>query len=48
MTAIGLDKLSAGRFILGLGATGPQVVEGSVDHKTAVPLLPKDLARACR
>jgi F420-dependent oxidoreductase-like protein len=28
MTAVGLDKLSDGRFILGLGASGPQVVEG--------------------
>ncbi len=28
MTAVGLDKLSGGRFILGLGASGPQVVEG--------------------
>jgi F420-dependent oxidoreductase-like protein len=28
MTAVGLDRLSAGRFILGLGASGPQVIEG--------------------
>jgi F420-dependent oxidoreductase-like protein len=28
MTAVGLDKLSRGRFILGLGASGPQVIEG--------------------
>lgn len=28
MTAIGLDALSAGRFILGLGSSGPQVAEG--------------------
>jgi F420-dependent oxidoreductase-like protein len=28
MTAVGLDKLSQGRFILGLGASGPQVIEG--------------------
>jgi F420-dependent oxidoreductase-like protein len=27
-TAAGLDALSGGRFILGLGASGPQVVEG--------------------
>jgi len=27
-TAAGLDTLSGGRFILGLGASGPQVVEG--------------------
>ncbi len=28
MTAVGMDKVSNGRFILGLGASGPQVVEG--------------------
>lgn len=28
MTAVGLDKLSKGRAILGLGASGPQVIEG--------------------
>ncbi len=28
MTAIGLDALSQGRFLLGLGSSGPQVVEG--------------------
>jgi F420-dependent oxidoreductase-like protein len=28
MTAAGLDELSDGRFVLGLGASGPQVVEG--------------------
>ncbi len=28
MTAMGLDQLSGGRFILGIGASGPQVVEG--------------------
>ncbi len=28
MAAITLDHLSNGRFILGLGASGPQVVEG--------------------
>jgi len=28
MTAVGLDRLSDGRFILGLGASGPQVIEG--------------------
>ncbi len=27
-TAAGLDALSEGRFILGLGASGPQVIEG--------------------
>jgi F420-dependent oxidoreductase-like protein len=28
MTAVGMDKISNGRFILGLGASGPQVIEG--------------------
>lgn len=28
MTAAGLDAVSGGRFVLGLGASGPQVVEG--------------------
>jgi F420-dependent oxidoreductase-like protein len=28
MTAVGLDKLSGGRFNLGIGASGPQVIEG--------------------
>ena len=28
MTAIGLDALSQGRFIMGLGSSGPQVAEG--------------------
>src|SRR4051794_5249782 len=28
MTAAGLDHLTGGRFVLGLGASGPQVVEG--------------------
>lgn len=28
MTAAGLDLVSSGRFVLGLGASGPQVVEG--------------------
>jgi F420-dependent oxidoreductase-like protein len=28
MTAVGLDAVSGGRFLLGLGASGPQVVEG--------------------
>ena len=28
MTAVGLDRLSNGRFVLGIGASGPQVIEG--------------------
>lgn len=39
MTAVGLDQLSAGRFVLGLGASGPQVIEGfhgvAYDHPLA-------------
>jgi alkanesulfonate monooxygenase SsuD/methylene tetrahydromethanopterin reductase-like flavin-dependent oxidoreductase (luciferase family) len=27
-TAAGLDAVSGGRFVLGLGASGPQVIEG--------------------
>jgi F420-dependent oxidoreductase-like protein len=28
MTAVGIDQLSGGRMVLGIGASGPQVVEG--------------------
>ena len=28
MTALALDRMSNGRFILGLGTSGPQVIEG--------------------
>src|SRR5690606_259821 len=28
MTAAGIDAVSGGRFVLGLGASGPQVIEG--------------------
>ncbi len=28
MTAAGLDHVSAGRFVMGIGASGPQVIEG--------------------
>src|SRR3954462_14957095 len=28
MTAAGMDYVSGGRFVLGLGASGPQVIEG--------------------
>src|SRR3954468_1672948 len=28
MTAAGLDAVSGGRFVLGLGSSGPQVIEG--------------------
>src|ERR1700710_1990373 len=38
MTAAGLDFVSEGRFILGLGASGPQVIEGWHGVPYAAPL----------
>ena len=38
MTAITLDHLSGGRLILGLGASGPQVVEGWYGQPYPKPL----------
>ena len=38
MAALTLDHLSGGRFILGLGASGPQVVEGWYGQPFAQPL----------
>lgn len=38
MQAITLDHLSGGRFVLGLGASGPQVVEGWYGQPYARPL----------
>jgi len=38
MQAITLDHLSGGRFVLGLGASGPQVVEGWYGQPYAKPL----------
>jgi len=38
MTAITLDQLSGGRMLLGLGASGPQVVEGWHGQPYAKPL----------
>jgi len=38
MTAITMDHLSGGRFILGLGASGPQVVEGWYGQPYPKPL----------
>jgi F420-dependent oxidoreductase-like protein len=38
MTAITLDHLSGGRFVLGLGVSGPQVVEGWYSQPYAKPL----------
>lgn len=39
MTAMTLDALSGGRFILGIGASGPQVVEGWYGVRFGKPLL---------
>src|SRR4051794_34905012 len=38
MAAITMDPLSEGRFILGLGVSGPQVVEGWYGKEFAKPL----------
>ena len=38
MTAAGLDSLSGGRFELGIGASGPQVIEGFHGVPYAAPL----------
>jgi F420-dependent oxidoreductase-like protein len=38
MTAMALDLLSGGRFVLGLGVSGPQVVEGLHGQRYARPL----------
>ncbi|HRJ45673.1 MAG TPA: LLM class flavin-dependent oxidoreductase, partial [Caldilineaceae bacterium] len=38
MTAITLDQLSGGRMLLGLGVSGPQVVEGWHGQPYAKPL----------
>lgn len=38
MTALTLDHLSGGRFVLGLGVSGPQVVEGWYGVPFAAPL----------
>src|SRR5438046_3411914 len=38
MAAITMDHLSGGRFILGLGASGPQVVEGWYGQPYSRPL----------
>ena len=38
MTALSLDRLTAGRFVLGLGVSGPQVVEGMHGTRFARPV----------
>ena len=49
MTAAGLDALSNGRFHLGLGVSGPQVVEGFHDAAFGPPLdRTRHVVDACR
>ena len=49
MTAAGLDALSDGRFILGLGASGPQVIEGFHGVKYDAPLgRTREIVDICR
>ncbi len=48
-TAAGLDYVSKGRFILGLGASGPQVIEGfhGVPYDKPMPRI-RDYINVCR
>lgn len=48
-TAAGLDMVSNGRFILGLGASGPQVIEGfhGVPYEKPMPRI-RDYINVCR
>jgi F420-dependent oxidoreductase-like protein len=49
MTAAGCDYVSDGRFILGLGASGPQVIEGFHGVKYEKPMQrTKEYIEACR
>ncbi|MFF7476704.1 LLM class F420-dependent oxidoreductase [Streptomyces sp. NPDC008092] len=49
MTAAGLDYVSGGRFTLGLGASGPQVVEGFHGIRYDAPLArTREVAEICR
>jgi F420-dependent oxidoreductase-like protein len=49
MTAVGLDKLSRGRFVLGLGASGPQVIEGFHGVPYNAPLArTREIIEICR
>ncbi len=48
-TAVGLDTLSEGRFILGLGASGPQVIEGWHGMKYERPIqTTREVIEICR
>jgi len=49
MTAAGLDFVSDGRFVLGIGASGPQVVEGFHGVKYDAPLgRTREIVEICR
>ena len=49
MTAAGLDFVSEGRFTLGLGASGPQVIEGFHGVKYDAPLArTREIIEICR
>src|ERR1700729_447722 len=49
MTAVGIDKLSRGRCILGLGASGPQVIEGFHGVEYDAPLArTREIIEICR
>lgn len=49
MTAAGLDYVSGGRFELGLGASGPQVVEGFHGMRYGAPLgRTREVVEICR
>lgn len=49
MTAAGLDYVSGGRFMLGIGASGPQVIEGFHGVRYDAPLgRTRELVEICR
>ncbi|MFF7647190.1 LLM class F420-dependent oxidoreductase [Streptomyces canus] len=49
MTAAGLDHVSDGRFTLGLGASGPQVIEGFHGQPYTAPLgRTREIVEICR
>jgi len=49
MTAAGLDFVSGGRFVLGIGASGPQVVEGFHGMPYTAPLArTREVVEVCR
>ncbi|MFD4367069.1 LLM class F420-dependent oxidoreductase [Rhodococcus sp. NPDC058521] len=49
MTAAGLDYVSDGRFVMGIGASGPQVVEGFHGVKYDAPLgRTREVVEICR